>query len=275
MVERVGVIGLGKMGQPITRHLVGGGFETSVFDLDAGRVQAAVALGAHGCADPAEVASRSDLVIVVVGFDDEVMEAATGASGLLKGAKPGMVVAVASTVAVGTMKALDAAAAPRGVKTLDIPLCRGEPAAEAGELLLIGGGEEETFERCRGAFETFASDCQLIGGLGAGQTGKMINNLLLWACICANHEGLKLGEAMGVDPEKLRQALLKSSGANWALETWLQPRTMPWAEKDMTIVLQEADNARVSLPLCGVVKEAIKGIKIEKGLPGPPGSGKK
>ena len=71
------------------------------------------------------------------------------------------------------------------------------------------------------------------------------------------------------DPEVLRAALLKSSGNNWALETWLQPRPMPWAEKDMSIVMEEADKARLSLPLCGVVREVIKGIKIEKGLPDP------
>ncbi|MFB3149568.1 MAG: hypothetical protein ACE10M_03260, partial [Alphaproteobacteria bacterium] len=89
------------------------------------------------------------------------------------------------------------------------------------------------------------------------------------ASISANYEGLKLGGVLGVEEEPLRQALLRSSASNWALETWREERQMPWAEKDMTIVLREADAARISLPLCGVVKEVIKAIKIERGHPMP------
>ncbi len=153
---------------------------------------------------------------------------------------------------------------------IDAPLCRGEPAAEAGKLLVLVGGDEAVVERCRPVLSAFCSDVFHVGGLGSGQIGKMINNLLLWACVSANWEGLKLAGALGVDPEKLRQALLLSSGNNWALETWLLPRPMPWAEKDMAIVMEQADKARLSLPLCGVTREVIKGIKIERGLPPPP-----
>ena len=93
----------------------------------------------------------------------------------------------------------------------------------------------------------------------------MVNNLILWACISANDEGLRLGEQLGVDRRAMRAMLLQSSGQNWALESGAGERPMPWAEKDMMIVLQEADAARMSLPLCGVVKEVIKGIKVARG----------
>jgi 3-hydroxyisobutyrate dehydrogenase-like beta-hydroxyacid dehydrogenase len=168
------------------------------------------------------------------------------------------------------MRDVERLAAQKGVGVIDVPLCRGEPAAEAGKLLVLVGGEEGVFARCRPALAAFGDDVIHVGGLGAGQIGKMINNLLLWACVSANAEGLKLAEALGVDPEKLRQALVLSSGNNWALETWLQPRPMPWAEKDMAIVMEHADQARLSLPLCGVTREVIKGLKIERGLPPPP-----
>ena len=104
-----------------------------------------------------------------------------------------------------------------------------------------------------------------LGEAGAGQTGKMVNNLILWACISANYEGLKLGEKLGVDRAAMREMLLSSSGENWPLRTGAGDRPMPWAEKDMMIVLDEADAARVSLPLCGTIKEVIKGIKVERG----------
>ena len=272
MVGAVGVVGLGKMGLPMARHMAAKGFAVAGCDLDAGRCAAAKGIGATICADPAEVARRSDIVIVVVGFDNEVMAAIAGENGILAGAREGSTIAVASTVAIETMHAIAAlpGIAGKNLGLLDIPLCRGEPAAEAGKLLLMAGGEPSVFERCRTAFGAFADDQFHLGPLGSGQVGKMINNLLLWACVSANHGGLKLGEALGVQQESLRQALLKSSGANWALETWLQPRPMPWAEKDMAIVMEEADHARLSLPLCGVIREVIKGIKIEKGLPPPP-----
>jgi len=94
----------------------------------------------------------------------------------------------------------------------------------------------------------------------------MVNNLILWACITVNDEGLRLGRALGVDPERLSEALRHGSAQNWAMDTQAERSGMPWAEKDMSIVLEEADRARLSLPLAGTVKETIKGLKIRMGL---------
>ena len=93
----------------------------------------------------------------------------------------------------------------------------------------------------------------------------MVNNLILWSCISANVEGMALANALSVDTEELRDALLDSSAQNWAMEVRAEKWDLPWAEKDMSIVLKEADAARISLPLCGSVKEVIKGIKIALG----------
>jgi 3-hydroxyisobutyrate dehydrogenase-like beta-hydroxyacid dehydrogenase len=268
-VRTVGMIGLGKMGLPMTRHLLAKGFGVVAYDIDAKAVKAAAKLGAKKAAHPGAVAAASDLVIIVVGFDNEVMEVLRGPNGILKSARKGTIVTIASTVSPTFMKELAAMKETKNVRLVDAPLCRGEPAAEKGNLLVMGGGAKADFEACRSAFSAFADAIHYLGGPGAGQVGKMINNLLLWACVSINYEGLKLGKVLGVEEETLRQALLLSSGNNWALETWLQPRPMPWAEKDMTLVLAEADDARVSLPLSGAVKEVAKGIKIEKNLPYP------
>src|SRR6185436_17622547 len=162
--------------------------------------------------------------------------------------------------------------ADSGMTLLDIPLARGEAAAISGKLLIYGAGDEKAFAACRPAFGAFASDIFHLGAPGAGQVGKMVNNLLLWACISANDEGLRLGEALGVDPAKLREALAHGSGQNWAMDNRAEDSGMPWAEKDMGIVLHEADLARLSLPLSGAVKEVIKGLKIRMGLGLPRGS---
>src|SRR4029077_16083846 len=136
----------------------------------------------------------------------------------------------------------------------------GEGAANAGKLLIMGGGDKVAFDACRGAFAAFADTVHHLGPVGAGQVGKLVNNLILWACISANEEGLTLGKALGVDADMLRAALVDSSANNWALASRIEEQPMPWAEKDMSIVLKEADAARLSLPLCGVVKEVVKTV---------------
>lgn len=270
-LKSVGIIGLGKMGLPIARHLAHKGFDVTGFDVNPAAAAKAREVGTKIVRSPAQVAAASDLVIVIVGFDSEVNEALFGPKGIMEGARPGLIVAIGSTISPSTMRDLPerTACSRKRVTFIDAPLCRGEPAAEAGDLLLLGGGDKAAFERCRPAFETFASAIHYLGGLGAGQVGKMVNNLILWACISANDEGLKLAGALGIEQEPLRQALLESSARNWALEMHLVDLPMPWAEKDMSLVLHEADDARVSLPLCGVIKEVIKGIKIERGQPYP------
>ena len=140
-----------------------------------------------------------------------------------------------------------------------------QQAALDGDLLLLGSGVREAFDACAAAFKTFVNDIYYLGDLGTGQVGKMVNNLILWSCISANHEGMALAEALGVDTETLRDALLDSSARNSAMEVRAETWELPWAEKDMSIVLKEADTARISLPLCGSVKEVIKGIKINLG----------
>jgi 3-hydroxyisobutyrate dehydrogenase len=263
-IKTVGVIGLGKMGTPIARHLVAGGFSVTGYDIRAAAAARAQKHGAKRAPSPTAAAEASDLLIVLTAFENEVEQALFGADGIAAAKKPGTIVAVAATISPTGMRDFAQRLERAGMIPLDIPLCRGEPAAEAGKLLIVGGGDTAAFERCRPVFATFADSIHHLGGVGAGQVGKMVNNLILWACISANYEGLKIGEMLGVAREPMRAMLLDSSAQNWPLQTGAGDRPMPWAEKDMMIVLEEADAARVALPLCGVIKEVIKGIKVER-----------
>ena len=265
-IETVGILGLGKMGGPIAGHLLARGFKVIGYDPVAGAREQAAARGARSAASAGEVARASDLVIIVVGFDSEVEEVLFGRGGVIEGAKPGLIVAIGSTIAPRYSKRLAARLAEKNLVLLDIPLARGEAAAAAGKLLIYGAGDPESFQLCRSVFDAFASDIFHLGPAGAGQVGKMVNNLILWACMSANDEGLRLGQALGVDSERLRDALHHGSAQNWAMDTQAERSGMPWAEKDMSIVLEEADRARLSLPLAGTVKETIKGLKIRMGL---------
>lgn len=264
-IQTVGMIGLGKMGNPMARLLVAKGFSVVGYDVNA---TACKASGKHGvviAASPSALAAECDLVIVVTGFEYQAEDVLFGKNGVVEGARPGTIIGMASTISPSGMRDIGTRLAARSLVPLDIPLCRGEPAAEAGGLLITGGGDKAAFERCRPAFSAFADAIFRLGPVGAGQVGKLVNNLILWACISANDEGLRLGEKLGVDRKAMREMLLQSSGQNWALESGAGERPMPWAEKDMMIVLEEADAARMSLPLCGVIKEVIKGIKVARG----------
>jgi len=268
-IRRVGMIGLGKMGHPMARHLRKAGFDVTGYDVDAAAGDRTAALGVKIVQSPRAVGEQSDFVIVVVGFDGEVEKAILGPGGVAEAARPGLIVGVASAIAPRTMTKLAAKLDGSGIVLIDMPLTRGEPAAEAGTMLVMAGGDEAAFEACKPAIATFADAIFHVGALSAGQVGKMVNNLILWSCISANHEGFKLAKELGVDPERLRTALLESSAGNWAMKTRPEQAPMPWAEKDMRIVLTEADALRLPLPLCGVVTEVVKTVKIEYGWPTP------
>jgi 3-hydroxyisobutyrate dehydrogenase-like beta-hydroxyacid dehydrogenase len=268
-IQRVGIVGLGKMGLPMASHLQKRGFTVSGCDRDPSRKQSAERAGIRFANSARELASSTDFVIIVVGFDAEVEEVLLGSDGVVAGACSGLIVGVASTVAPRTMQRISRSLEGTGVALLDMPITRGEPAAAAGNLLVMVGGDELAYARCKPALEAFATSIYHLGDLGAGQVAKMVNNLILWACISANYEGFRLAESLGVDRERLRTALLQSSASNWALETRPEEQPMPWAEKDMRIVLSEADRLRLSVPLCGVLTEVVKSVKIERGWPTP------
>jgi 3-hydroxyisobutyrate dehydrogenase-like beta-hydroxyacid dehydrogenase len=273
-IRCVGLIGLGKMGLPMARHMrKKRNLEVIAHDLNPAACKQAAELGVTIVENPADVAAATDFVVVVVGFDSEVENVMMGAKGIASAARAGLIVGISSTIAPRTMQKLARLLDGTGIVLLDMPLTRGEPAAEAGQMLTMVGGDETAFSACKPVLECYCSSIFHVGALGAGQVGKMVNNLILWACISANHEGFKLAEALDVDPERLRPALLDSSAGNWALKTRPETMPMPWAEKDMRIVLGEADRLRLSVPLCGVVTEVVKSVKFERGWPTPEVSG--
>ncbi|HEV8106119.1 MAG TPA: NAD(P)-dependent oxidoreductase, partial [Burkholderiales bacterium] len=171
MINRIGILGLGKMGAPMARHLLAKGYSVAGFDpLEPARSNAR-ALGVSVLGSPREVARSSELVIVVVGFDQEVEATLFGENGVVESAPRGLVVALASTVAPRYARRLAERLRDLGIVLLDIPLARGEAAALTGKLLIYGAGDESVFEACRPAFGAFASDIFHLGAAGAGQVG--------------------------------------------------------------------------------------------------------
>ena len=286
--ERVGIVGVGRMGLAMLKHLVRHGHAVTACDIDEAQLAKARDAGAVTVKTPAEVARAAHFVIVGVGYDDEVNEVVLGPQGLLaalaseasgqrgnsivRALAPGSVIAVSSTAKPDTVKALDQRARAQGVDVLDAPICRGRFAADAGTLLALVGGRPEVIERGRAVYRAFCSDYAHLGEVGHGQVGKTMNNLLLWINAVGLMEAGRLAETTGIDLARLRDALLMSSGASDALKEW-DMISFTWALKDMQIVGDLTDKAGLSLPITGAIKELVKDARRIKATNAPKWTG--
>src|SRR5262245_35515416 len=259
MTETVGLIGAGRMGLPLIGHLARKGFVTWATDVNVSKRIEVEQRGAAWAATPAELAARCDVVLVCVGYDHE-LRALLRDSRLQSSARPGSIYAVLSTVHPKTVQALAAESLKKGIHVLDATMCRGGKAADEGTLLSFVGGEAALVERLRPVLAAFSSDVVHTGAVGSAQVAKAVNNLIMWACLAADHEGLALAQRYGLDVEKLRRALLISSAANNALANW-GTQTMAWAEDDMAIVAEMAADCGVALPQAGLTRELCRALK--------------
>lgn len=262
MKATVGVIGAGRMGAPIIGHLVRKGFATHACDVDVARQSVVTGHGAEWAVDAAALAQACDVILVCVGFDAQVRQLLAD-DGPLRAVRAGSIVAILSTIHPDTVKELAAQAAPRGVQVVDSTVCRGGDAADRGALLSFVGGSAEVVERLTPVLQSYSSDVVHTGGTGTAQVAKAVNNLIMWACLVADHEGLALARRYGVDVESLREALLLSSATNGALEKW-GTQTMAWAEDDMVIVGEMAAQAGISLPQAGLNREICRSLKPKR-----------
>lgn len=255
----VGLIGAGRMGLPIIGHLARKGFHVLVAERNAERHGEITSRGAQVASLPT-LAAESSVILVCVGFDKEVRELIEADDGLLKFARPGTIVAVLSTIHPGTVQSLAQVAKKKQVHVVDATVCRGGRAADTGTLLSFVGGTPEVVAQLTPVLRAYSSDVVHSGAIGTAQVAKAVNNLILWACLVANHEGLALAKRYGVHVETLRAALLTSSADNEALRNWGK-QSMAWAEDDMAIVIDMAQECGISLPQTGLVREICRTLR--------------
>jgi 3-hydroxyisobutyrate dehydrogenase len=261
-IERVGVIRAGRMGQPIIGHLVRKGFAVQVYDVDPAKQGAVEKRGARWARELRALARESEAILICVGYDRELRELLSE-RGLLKDISRETSVAILSTVHPKTVRELARQAAPSGVHVVDTTVCRGGWAADEGTLLSFVGGAGDVVARLKPVLAAYSSDIEHTGEVGTAQVAKAVNNLMLWACLVASHEGLALAHRYGMDVEKLRRALLTSSAKNGALENWGN-QTMAWAEDDMAIVAEMASECGIALPQAGVDREICRALKPKR-----------
>lgn len=259
-IQTVGIVGIGRMGLPMARNLLETDFDVIVSDPDSEAVKQAVAAGAMASDSLSELGQKSDIVMITVPTGDDVQAVCSGDDSLLEGMTNGIVL-VNSSTRPDLPKILQQEVPP-SVSVVDAPMCRGEAAAKAGEILFLVGGDSEAVSRCVPALEACGEYTRL-GETGAGQVGKTANNLLLWINVLADYEVLRLADALNVDPLALRDVLPESSGDNWAVRrgNW-ENLNLTWPEKDLAIAMDLADEAATPIPLTGLASQLMKQLEV-------------
>jgi 3-hydroxyisobutyrate dehydrogenase-like beta-hydroxyacid dehydrogenase len=216
----VGFVGLGDMGGPMARHAVGRGFPTTVTDVRPDAVAALVSAGAKPADTPAEVAEAADVIVVCVVDDAQATAVVQGAGGLCTGLRPGQVVVLHSSVRPETAVALASAVRGCGAELLDAPVSGSRPAVEAATLTIMVGGSAEALGRARPVLDAYAERIFHLGGVGAGQSMKLVNNVMLHLNHLVALEALRLATAEGIAEADAVEVVNASSGRSWVTETW-------------------------------------------------------
>jgi len=216
--ERIGFIGLGIMGRPMAGHLIKAGYALTVWNRTAAKATELVKAGARQGGSPKEVAAQSDITIIMVADTPDVRQVVLDASGVLEGARRGSVVVDMSTISPVATREIAERLAARGVDMLDAPVSGGEKGAIDAALSIMVGGKPEVFERVLPVFQRMGKNIVHIGGHGAGQVTKACNQLVLSLTILGVAEAIHLARKAGVDPARVRSALLGGFAQSRVLE---------------------------------------------------------
>ena len=208
MKETIGFIGLGIMGRPMAQNLRRAGYGLVVHNRSRAPVEALLAEGAQDGGSPRGVAERTALIITMLPDSPQVRDVVLGLGGVIEGIRPGGVLVDMSTISPLVTKEVAAAVTARGAAALDAPVSGGEKGAIEGTLSIMVGGPEEALDRVRPALEAMGKNIVRIGDAGAGQVAKACNQIVVALTIQAVSEALTLAKKAGVDPARVREALL-------------------------------------------------------------------
>lgn len=214
---RTGFIGLGSQGGPMAYRMLDAGYPLTIWARRAEVMEEYAGRGAATAGSPAELAAQCEHVGVCVVNDEDVVQVCDQ---LIPAMSEGSLLAIHSTVLPETCATLEERCAQRGIRFVDAPVSGGSPAAEAGVLTVMCGGSQEAFHQARPVFETFGKLIVLLGGAGAGQRAKIVNNALLAANMGLAHAATLAGDALDLDRSALHELINASSGRSFGYEIY-------------------------------------------------------
>ncbi len=263
--KKVAFIGLGVMGYPMAGHLAAKGHDVTVYNRTASR--AGDWTKAHkgtSAPTPAAAASGADIVFTCVGNDDDVRAIALGDDGALAGMAKGAILVDHTTASAGLARELAAAAEAKGVGFLDAPVSGGQAGAENGILTIMVGGEPDIFDRARETMACYGRAVSLMGGAGAGQLTKMVNQICIAGLVQGLSEGVNFAMRAGLDARQVIDVISKGAAQSWQMEnrayTMIEGKfdfgfAVNWMRKDLGICLAEAHDNKARLPVTALIDQ--------------------
>src|SRR5689334_25204929 len=266
-MAKVAFLGLGVMGYPMAGHLLKkGGHEVTVYNRTAAKAQQWVKeYGGKSAPTPREAAKDCDFVMMCVGNDNDLRSVVFGDQGALAGMKKGAILVDHTTVSATIAREIFEKAKAQGVGFVDAPVSGGQAGAVNGQLGIMCGGEPATFEKAKPVIDVYAKMAALIGGPGAGQLTKMVNQICIVGLAQALAEALGFAKRNDLDLEKVISVISKGAAQSWQMENrWKQMSELKaegfgfaieWMRKDMGICLAQARSCGASLPVASLVDQ--------------------
>jgi 2-hydroxy-3-oxopropionate reductase len=271
-MEKIGFIGLGIMGKPMTMNLLKAGYEVTVYDINPQAVATLVEAGAIGADSPMELAQKSNIVITIVPKADHVWDVVNGEKGILKGATAGTIIIDMSSISPVDSKNIAEVAAKNSCIMFDAPVSGGEPGAINATIAFMVGGPEEHLNKIEKILLAMGKSVTLVGSNGSGSVAKLANQIMVNLNIAAMSEALVLAQKAGVDPAKVYQAVrggLAGSAVLDAKAPMVVKRNFKAGGrldinlKDITNVMDTAHTIGVPLPLTGQLLEIMHALKVD------------
>jgi 2-hydroxy-3-oxopropionate reductase len=269
---KIGFIGLGIMGKPMSKNLVKAGYQLAVNDFNKEAVGELKELGAEVCLTNKEVAEKCDVVITMLPNSPNVKEVVFGENGLIEGAHEGLVLIDMSSISPLASREIAEKLSEKGVDMLDAPVSGGQPGAVAGTISVMVGGKQETFDKYYEVMKAMAGSVVRVGEIGAGNIAKLCNQTIVAINIAAMSEALVLAQKAGVSPELVYNAI-RGGLAGSAVLDQKALRVMdrnfdPGFRinlhiKDLNNVLETSHGVGVPLPLTSAVREMMEALKVD------------
>ena len=263
--HKVAFLGLGVMGHPMAGHLALAGHQVTVYNRSAAKAQAWVTEhGGKSASTPREAAAGAEFVFACVGNDDDLRSIVLGADGALAGMAVGAVFVDHTTASAEVARELCGAARTLGLRFVDAPVSGGQGGAVNGALTVMCGGDEAPFEAMKPVAMAFSKAVTLVGGSGAGQLAKMVNQVCIAGLVQALSEGIAFGTKAGLDMKQVLEVIGKGAAQSWQMDN--RGKTMvddqfefgfavDWMRKDLGLVLDEARRNGARLPVTALVDQ--------------------
>jgi 2-hydroxy-3-oxopropionate reductase len=271
-MSKIGFIGLGIMGKPMSRNLLKAGFQLVIYDIDKAPVEELKQAGAEVGASPMDVAAKTHVIITMLPNSPHVKAAVLGKDGVIEGAHKGSIVVDMSSITPIVSREISKALAQKGIRMLDAPVSGGEPKAIDGSLSIMVGGAQADFDEVLPIFKAMGSSAVLTGGSGAGSVTKLANQIIVQLNIAAVSEALVMATKAGVDPELVYKAIRGGLAGSTVLDAkaplMLDRKFDPGGRistnlKDIANVLETSHEIGVPLPLTAVVMEILQALKAD------------